>query len=208
VSPLPHPIESPAPRAAGSVGVRPIQVRDAKALRELLTVNRSWLQPWEASYPGGGGSVPGSSPMRPLIRVMQRHQRAGQSLPLVMTYEGALVGQLTVSDISAGALRSGSIGYWISEHVAGKGITPIAVAMAIDLCFTELGLHRIEICIRPENAASLRVVEKLGLRFEGRRARYIYIDGAWRDHDSFAVTVEDVPEGMLSRLTGSSGTST
>lgn len=203
MSPLPHPIESPAPRAVGSVGLRPIRVRDAKRLRELLTANRAWLQPWEASYPGGGGAVPGSSPMRPLIRMMQRHQRTGQSLPLVMTYQGELVGQLTVSDISAGALRSASIGYWISEHVAGKGVTPTAVAMAIDLCFGQLGLHRVEICIRPENTASLRVVEKLGLRFEGRRARYIYIDGAWRDHDSFAVTLEDVPEGMLARFAGS-----
>lgn len=200
MSPLPYPIESPAPRAVGPIGLRVIRAGDAKVLQQLLTENRAWLQPWEASYPGGGGAVPGTVPLRPVIRQMLRQQRAGQSVSFVMTFDDEVVGQLTVSDISGGALRSASIGYWISQHVAGKGITPTAVALAIDICFEMLRLHRIEICIRPENAASLRVVEKLGMRFEGRRARYIYINGAWCDHDSFAVTVEDVPRGMLARL--------
>jgi ribosomal-protein-alanine N-acetyltransferase len=56
-----------------------------------------------------------------------------------------------------------------------------------------------EICIRPENAASLRVVEKLGFRYEGLRRRYIHIDGDWRDHYAFALTREDVPHGVLER---------
>ena len=199
MSPLPYAIDSPAPRAAGRVGLRVIAPRDANRLRELLTQNRAWLEPLEASYPGGGNAVPGSAPLRPMIRQLRRQQRAGQSISFVMTLDGAVVGQLSVSDISGGALRSASIGYWVSRHAAGQNITPTAVAMAVDLCFAELRLHRIEICIRPENAASLRVVEKLGMRFEGRRSHYIYIDGGWRDHDSFAVTVEDVPEGMLAR---------
>jgi ribosomal-protein-alanine N-acetyltransferase len=84
--------------------------------------------------------------------------------------------------------------------VAGRGITPIAVALAIDYAFTQLRLHRIEICIRPENKASLRVVQKLGLRYEGRRERYIHIAGKWCDHESFAVTSDEVPRGMLDRL--------
>jgi hypothetical protein len=69
----------------------------------------------------------------------------------------------------------------------------------VDHCFLTLGLHRIEVNIRPENRASLRVVEKLGFRPEGLRRRYLHIDGAWRDHLTFALTVEDVPEGLLPR---------
>ncbi len=56
-----------------------------------------------------------------------------------------------------------------------------------------------EICIRPENAASLRIVQKLGFRYEGLRRRYIHIDGDWRDHYAFALTREDVPQGVLAR---------
>ena len=56
-----------------------------------------------------------------------------------------------------------------------------------------------EICIRPENQASLRVVEKLGFRYEGLRRRFIHIAGDWRDHHAFALVREDVPEGVLAR---------
>ena len=60
------------------------------------------------------------------------------------------------------------------------------------------GLHRIEVAIRPENVASLRVVEKLGFTEVGYAPRYLHIDGAWRDHRLFALTVEDVPGGLSS----------
>lgn len=139
--------------------------------------------------------------MRPTIRILRRQLRAGSGIPFVITYAGEVVGQLSVSEISGGALQSAQIGYWVSEHVAGRGITPAAVALTVDHLFWAVGLHRVEICIRPENEASLRVVEKLGLRYEGRRNAYIHIDGAWRDHDCFAVTREDAPEGIMGRIT-------
>jgi ribosomal-protein-alanine N-acetyltransferase len=71
----------------------------------------------------------------------------------------------------------------------------------IDHCFTGVGLHRVQVDIRPENAASLRVVEKLGLRREGYFERFLDIDGAWRDHIAFAITVEELGgRSLLSRL--------
>ena len=51
-----------------------------------------------------------------------------------------------------------------------------------------------------ENAASLRVVEKLGFTEIGYAPRFLHIDGAWRDHRIFAITVEEVGPGLLSRL--------
>ena len=76
--------------------------------------------------------------------------------------------------------------------MAGRGITPTALALVIDHCFAAVGLHRVEVDIRPENAASLRVVEKLGLRREGYYERFLDIDGGWRDHVAFAITVEEL----------------
>ena len=64
------------------------------------------------------------------------------------------------------------------------------------------GLHRIEVAIRPENAASLRVVEKLGFTEIGYAPAYLHIDGDWRDHRLFAVTSEDIPGGMLRKFKG------
>lgn len=205
MSPLSQPIETPAPMSAGAVGIRAIRSRDAATLQRLLGENRAWLEPWEATYPGGGGAVPGTVSLRPAIRAMQRQQRAGSGASFVVTYSGEPVGQLSISDIGGGALRSASIGYWVAKRFAGRGITPVAVALAIDYAMQTLQLHRIEICIRPENAASLRVVEKLGMRPEGRRLGYIHIGGQWRDHDSFAVTREEIPAGMLSRLGAAPG---
>ena len=76
---------------------------------------------------------------------------------------------------------------------------PTALSLVVDHCFGAAGLHRIEVNIRPENVASKRVVEKLDFRNEGLRPRLLSIDGAWRDHLSYALTAEDVPGGLLRR---------
>lgn len=179
------------------VVLRPLHRRDARAWLDARMENAAWLEPWEATSPE---PVAGAAPsFAEFVRTLSTQARSGSALPFVIEYRGALVGQLTVATIVRGSLCSGSIGYWISERVAGRGITPTAVAMAIDHCFGALGLHRIEVNIRPENAASLRVVAKLGLRDEGLRERYLHIQGSWRDHRTFAITTEEVPEGMLTR---------
>lgn len=134
-----------------------------------------------------------------MVRVLRSQARAGSCLPFVVTYEDRFVGQLTVSGITYGSARWGQIGYWVDQAYAGRGVIPTAVALATDHCFFVLGLHRIEINIRPENAASLRVAEKLQFRPEGTRKAYLHIDGAWRDHLSFALVAEDVPGGLLQR---------
>jgi ribosomal-protein-alanine N-acetyltransferase len=135
-----------------------------------------------------------------MARELNRQARTGRTLPFATTWDGRLIGQVTVSSITWGSARSANIGYWIDSAHAGKGVTPMAVAMAVDHCFDTVGLHRIEVAIRPENVASLRVVDKLGLRREGAAPRYLHIDGAWRDHLLFAVTREEVREGLVTRL--------
>ena len=134
-----------------------------------------------------------------MIRDLNRQAREGRSLPFVVTYDGELVGQLTVSGITWGSACWAQIGYWVDRDHAGRGIIPTAVALASDHCLFTMGLHRIEIAIRPENTASLRVVEKLGFRTERRAPRYLHIDGDWRDHLIFALTAEEVPGGLLRR---------
>lgn len=75
-------------------------------------------------------------------------------LPFAIEYEGRLVGQLTVAGITWGSMCSGHVGYWVDQEVAGRGVMPTAVALAVDHCFRAVGLHRIEVCIRPENGPS------------------------------------------------------
>lgn len=167
--------------------------------------NRDWLAPWEATPPRPDRGGSGGLGFGAMVRGLRRQARRGQTLPFVVTLDGALVGQVTVGGITWGSLCSAHIGYWVDSRVAGRGVMPTAVAMAIDHCFTTVGLHRVEINIRPENTASLRVVEKLGLRDEGLRVGLLHIAGAWRDHRSFALTAEEVPEGLLARWRASGG---
>ena len=75
----------------------------------------------------------------------------------------------------------------------------VILGLSLPLGTLDLKLHRIEANIRPENHASRRVVEKLGFREEGMRRRHLHIDGAWRDHLCYAVTIEDAPGGLLPR---------
>ncbi|HPT95104.1 MAG TPA: GNAT family protein [Microbacteriaceae bacterium] len=185
----------PSLLAHGSTSIRLVRQRDARILQDELMENRAWLRRWEATSPDG----PVSIEMRGGIRRLLQQYRDGQGVPFVMESEGQVVGQLNVWGMARGSLSSTTLGYWVSQKAAGRGVTPTAVALATDVCFRELGLHRMEICIRPENSASLRVVQKLGFRYEGLRRRYIHIDGDWRDHYSFALVRDEVPEGVLER---------
>ena len=181
------------------VVLRPVRVSDARAWREIRVRNASWLRPWEPSNPETPLHRSSIGPYVSMVRTMRREARQGQALPWVVNYGGRFVGQLTVGSIVWGSSRSGQIGYWIDESYAGHGITPTAVAMAVDHCFRVVGMHRLEASIRPENAASRRVVEKLGFREEGVRVRQLHINGLWRDHICYAITAEEVPTGMLPR---------
>ena len=187
----------PVELSDGPVGLRPLRFRDARAWTEVRARNAEWLRPWEATPPPP--APPFAMSFRQMVRLYAAQGRADDGLPWAVTYDGRVVGQLNVSNIVWGSARMGTVGYWVDAAVAGRGVIPTALALAVDHCFFTAGLHRIEVNIRPENRASLRVVEKLGFREEGLRPRFLHIDGGWRDHRSFALTVEDVPGGLLQR---------
>lgn len=182
----------------GVLQLRELRRRDAAAWREVRARNVAWLSPWEATVPPESGeSVPTFAQM---VARFRAEARAGRTLAWAMVLDRRLVGQVTVAGITLGSLRSASIGYWVDSRVAGRGLTPMAVAMACDHCYRERHLHRIEIVIRPENTPSLRVVDKLGFRHEGQRPEYLHIDGAWRDHEVFALHADEAPPSMADTL--------
>lgn len=193
----------PAQLADGRVGLRAFRMRDAAAWSDLRIRNQAWLAPWEGrpeSQPHASWTDRHSGAVfSAMLRASRKEARAGRGLSFAVTYDQRLAGQVTASGIVRGAFDSAFVGYWIDGALAGRGILPTALALVVDHCFGPVGLHRIEANIRPENAASRRVVEKLGFRPEGLHERYLYIDGGWRDHLTYAVTREDVPEGMLRR---------
>ena len=178
------------------VKLRLARMKDAKALEAILLEHRKWFRPWEATNPYAPNVWDTRGMLRSLLRALDDHT----GMPFIIEYQGKIVGQLNVANILHGSVSNAVIGYWISPDVAGKGIMPTSVALVSDYLFNVVGLHRIEIDIRPENGASLRVVQKLGFRYEGLKQRYIHINGAWRDHYIFALTHEEVSKGVLNRM--------
>lgn len=190
----------PAVLRDGSVTLRPLRMRDASAWIESRRRNVEWLRPWEATPPHGpaifGMSASVFTAMTRRLRAEARH---GRALPFAVLVDDRFAGQLNVAGLVRGSLDSASIGYWVDERVAGRGVMPTAVALAVDHCFGPVGLHRIEVNIRPENVASRRVAEKLGFRLEGTRERFLHISGDWRDHLTYALVREEVRDGLLKR---------
>jgi ribosomal-protein-alanine N-acetyltransferase len=190
----------PATLEDGDVTLRPLRMRDATAWMDARRRNVEWLRPWEATPPNGPNAFGVSaSVFTAMTRRLRADARAGRALPFVIAVDGKFAGQINVAGLVRGSMDSAHIGYWVDQRVAGRGVMPTAVALTVDHCFGPVGLHRIEVNIRPENVASRRVVEKLGFRDEGIRERYLHIAGDWRDHLTFALVRDDVPNGLLAR---------
>ncbi len=150
-----------------------------------------WLVKWE---PRSAHSTHLAEDQRSFVSrcaIRERERQMGTGYGFGIFFEGRFVGEITLSAIARGPLQNAYIGYWIDEAVAGRGLMPESVVTLLQFAFESLGLHRVEINIIPRNAASRRVVEKLGIRCEGIAERYLEIDGAWEDHARYAVTAEE-----------------
>ena len=185
---------------AGVVALRPPKLSDASAWSRARLRDRFHLEEWEPTAPGGWDDRNGSRAWLAQWCALRSMARHGQTLPFIITVDGQLAGQVTVGNIVRGALCSAWVGYWVAKPATGGGVATAAVALVVDHCFAWAGLHRLEATVRPENAPSRRVLNKLGFRDEGLFRRYLDVAGAWRDHLCVALTVEDVPGGLVRGL--------
>jgi [ribosomal protein S5]-alanine N-acetyltransferase len=104
---------------------------------------------------------------------------------------GGLVGYVNINNIVRGALRSGYLGYAAFRSHARRGLMTAGLAAVVTDAFTNLGLHRLEANIQPDNEPSLSLVRRLGFQREGLSPRYLLIDGQWRDHERWAMVADD-----------------
>jgi [ribosomal protein S5]-alanine N-acetyltransferase len=101
-----------------------------------------------------------------------------------------LVGFFNISNIIRGGLQSAFVGYGAAAAYAGRGYMTEAMQLVLRRAFTELRLHRLEANIQPGNAASIALVRRCGFEREGFSARYLKVGGRWRDHERWAIRVE------------------
>lgn len=190
----------PVKVAAGDVLLRPVRLRDGAAWSRLRLRDEDYLRIWEPEAEGTWAERFTTMAWPMMCSGLRATARRGQALPFAVTLDGRFVGQITLGNLVRGSLRSAWVGYWVESQAAGGGVGTAAVALAVDHAFGPVGLHRIEATVRPENAASLRVLGKLGFRDEGLLQRYLEVDGAWRDHRLLAMTRDEVGAGLVSRL--------
>lgn len=185
---------------AGVVRLRPVRMRDAAQWSRYRLAERHYLEPWEPSGELDWSVRHGVSAWPTMCAGLRAEARRGRMLPFAIEVDGRYRGQLTVGNVTHGSLKSAWIGYWVSSEITGGGVATGALALGVDHCFGPVNLHRVEATVRPENAASRKVLGKVGFREEGLLRRYLNVDGAWRDHLLVAVTTEEIAGSAAARL--------
>lgn len=185
---------------AGLVRLRPVRMRDGGTWSRIRIADRQFLEPWEPTAELDWPVRHAVSSWPAVCSGLRAEARRGRMLPFIIELDGQFAGQLTVGNVTHGALRSAWIGYWVHSAVTGRGVATAALALGLDHCFGPVMLHRVEATVRPENAASRQVLAKAGFREEGLLRRYLDVDGGWRDHLLVAMTVEEVNGSVASTL--------
>jgi [ribosomal protein S5]-alanine N-acetyltransferase len=176
----------------GQLLIRPPQMADFGQWSALRTQSRAFLQPWEPTWPVDDLT---KAAFRRRVTRYQRELDRDEAYPFFLfdTESGALLGGLNLTNIRRGAAAMATLGYWMGAPHAGKGHMSAAVGAIIELAFSALQLRRIEAACVPENATSIRLLEKAGFVQEGYAREYLLIDGRWRDHLLFAALI---PQGV------------
>jgi ribosomal-protein-alanine N-acetyltransferase len=113
---------------------------------------------------------------------------AREGFAICLADTGELAGYATVNNIVRGAFRCGALGYGAFLH--GRGLVTEGVGLVVRHAFGPMGLHRLEVNVQPDNHRSIALVKRLGMRLEGFSPDFLFIDGAWRDHERWAITAE------------------
>ncbi|MFJ6833453.1 GNAT family N-acetyltransferase [Streptomyces sp. NPDC091209] len=172
------------PAEGPRVGIRHFTLDDAAEFTARARESKSLHQPWlfpptsvdaYAVYAG---------------RLIEDPTKAGF---LVCERDGGgIAGFININNIVEGGFLCGALGYGAFAHAAGRGLMTEGLGLVVRHAFGEMGLHRLEINVQPGNAASIALARSCGFRLEGFSPAFIHIDGAWRDHERWAITSEMV----------------
>jgi ribosomal-protein-alanine N-acetyltransferase len=181
----------PLPNVDGDgVFLRAPQTADYAEWASLREASRAFLTPWEPTWPTDDLS---RSAFRRRLRRYAEDLRTDASYAffLFRKSDGALLGGLTLANVRRGVAQAGSLGYWIGEPYARRGLMTAGVRAFVPFAFTALRLHRLEAACIPSNAASIRLLENCGFSREGYAREYLCINGLWQDHVLFARLATD-----------------
>jgi ribosomal-protein-serine acetyltransferase len=149
-------------KAGRGLELRPLNLRDAKALFSLVEANRERLRRW-LPWPDANRSIQDS---RTYILRVRAHARAGLGQSFGVWWKERLVGIAGFVWIDVANHRA-AIGYWLAQEAEGHGLMTAAVKALLRHGFRTLKLNRIEIHVGVRNRRSRAIPERLGFRREG-----------------------------------------
>jgi len=172
---------APAP-AAARVSLRVLDRADREEFLALARESRELHRPW--TYPPERADQ--------FDDLFARSRRDDFVCLLAVAVEGGeIAGVFTISQIVRGAFQSAYLGYYANARYAGQGMMREAMEQVLDHAFGPLALHRLEANIQPGNGPSIALARGAGFRLEGFSPRYLLIGGQWRDHERYAITVDE-----------------
>ncbi|MFV2176971.1 GNAT family N-acetyltransferase [Actinomadura sp. LOL_016] len=159
--------------------LRPLARRDQGAFLDLVSASSALHRPWM--------SLP-STPQEFHAYLARYEQPGEESLLVCLRGSGDIAGVVNINSIIRGRFQSGSVAYAAFAPTAGQGYMTEGLELVVRHAFEHLRLHRLEAQIQPDSHASLRLVRRVGFRHEGCSPELLFIEGAWRDHERWAIT--------------------
>lgn len=190
--------------AAGEVYLRFPRWVDGRALMAVRARSQQDIARWEPdageSESTRGGTCSPAQQWGETYHWFTEGRRLGVMVTFVIMVNGSIAGQVMLSNVERGAVQGATVGYWVDSQLAGGGVATAAAGLALDYAFQVMGLHRVQATVHPDNAASRRVLEKIGMRQEGVLRHYMRIGGRYMTHELWAVTAAELPHGAVGRL--------
>ncbi|MFF0434189.1 GNAT family N-acetyltransferase [Streptomyces sp. NPDC004327] len=168
------------------VGLRPFTPGDADEFIARAWQSRELHEPW--LFP----PLTAETYAAYAAQLIGNPERVG--LLVCDTADGSIAGFININNIVRGGFLSGALGYGAFAHAAGRGLLTEGLGLVLAHAFGPLGLHRLEANIQPGNTASRALVRRAGFRLEGFSPAMLFIDGAWRDHERWAITSDTDPK--------------
>ncbi|MGK5543973.1 GNAT family N-acetyltransferase [Streptomyces sp. URMC 127] len=172
------------------VAIRPVTPGDGPEFTRLVRASADLHHPWMA--------MPTTAEdFAAYAATLDGEQRVG--LLVCLRETGRAAGFININNIARGRFQCGALGYGAFVPAAGRGLMSEGLGLVLRHAFGPLGLHRLEANIQPGNAASIALVKRHGFRLEGFSPAFLFIDGAWRDHERWAITADMLPGPATSR---------
>lgn len=175
----------------GRYEIREPELTDAAALAAAYDRNRDHLAPFE---PRRLASFYRVASQHNAIRDTIEARRQLRGVGWLIFDERRVIGRINLNNLVHGVLRSADLGYWIDAGLTGQGLGTAATEF-VCAAAADLGLHRVGASTLTDNAASQAVLRKTGFQQIGRAPAYLFINGAWRDHDLFQRILHEEPLG-------------